>query len=140
MELSRLGRKGEGPWDRVVARFVDYYPQDPGESEDRYHESLDNVTPADVYYGRREEILTRREEIKRRTLRHRKLYNLSQTVTEKPSLSKIADLSIDSEDAQGYYTRADFCIKDQMLTMSGQNRKLKAGVTMSSSNGYTKHS
>jgi len=77
------------PWEleEEIARFVDYY------NNDRYHESLDNVTPADVYYGRREEILTRREKIKRRTLRRRKLYNLSQTTTQKPSLNKNVVLS-----------------------------------------------
>ncbi len=52
------------PWDleREIGRFVDYY------NHRRYHESLDNVTPADVYFGRVKEVLTRREEIKRQTL------------------------------------------------------------------------
>jgi len=50
----------------AIARFVDYY------NNERYHESLENVTPADVYYGRNEEVITRREKIKRRTLRERK--------------------------------------------------------------------
>ena len=50
----------------AIARFVDYYNQE------RYHESLNNMTPEDVYYGRAEEVKTRREKIKRRTLRERK--------------------------------------------------------------------
>jgi putative transposase len=56
------------PWDlgREIGRFVDYY------NHQRYHESLDNVTPADVYFGRAKEVLTRREEIKRRTLEARR--------------------------------------------------------------------
>jgi putative transposase len=52
------------PWDpeREIGRFVDYY------NIRRYHESLENVTPADVHFGRAKEVLTRREEIKRQTL------------------------------------------------------------------------
>ena len=50
----------------AIARFVDYY------NRERYHESLDNMTPADVYYGRAEEVKIRREKIKRRTLRERR--------------------------------------------------------------------
>jgi len=49
-----------------IARFVDY------NNQDRYHESLENMTPADVYFGRAEEVKTRREKIKMRTLRERK--------------------------------------------------------------------
>lgn len=40
------------------------------------HESLDNVSPNDVYAGRKEEILQRRKEKKRLTLERRKQYNL----------------------------------------------------------------
>ncbi len=60
------------PWDleRAVARFVEYY------NHRRLHEALDNVTPADVYDGRRPAILARREQIKRRTLAQRKRENL----------------------------------------------------------------
>jgi putative transposase len=52
--------------EQKIARFVDYY------NNQHYHESLNNVTPADVYFGRVKEVLTRREEIKRKTLEARR--------------------------------------------------------------------
>jgi putative transposase len=39
----------------------------------RYHESLNNLTPADVYFGRGRTILLERQRIKRRTIQHRRL-------------------------------------------------------------------
>jgi putative transposase len=57
--------------EREITCFVEYY------NHHRYHESLNNVTPADVYSGRAREIETRREKIKRRTLAQRKRYNQS---------------------------------------------------------------
>ncbi len=56
----------------AIAKFVKYYNQE------RYHESLNNTTPADVYYGRAEEVKTRREKIKKRTLRERKRLHRQQ--------------------------------------------------------------
>ena len=41
----------------------------------RYHEGIGNVTPADAYYGRREEIRERRKEISKRTLQQRRNYH-----------------------------------------------------------------
>jgi hypothetical protein len=40
-----------------------------------YHESLHNVTPADVYFGRDKAILQQRERIKRKTLEARRLHH-----------------------------------------------------------------
>jgi len=39
----------------------------------RYHESIDNLTPADVYFGRGPAILAERERIKRQTIADRRL-------------------------------------------------------------------
>jgi transposase InsO family protein len=44
-------------------------------NHERYHESLDNVTPADVYRGRRNDILEQRSMTKSRTLAQRKVQN-----------------------------------------------------------------
>ena len=42
----------------------------------RYHESLNNMTPEDVFFGRHQGILSRRERIKQRTLAKRRIANL----------------------------------------------------------------
>ena len=56
------------PWQLkgALRDFVAYY------NNERYHESLDNVTPSDVYFGRKYKIITEREKIKKRTMRNRK--------------------------------------------------------------------
>ncbi len=44
----------------------------------RYHESLENLTPADVYFGRGQTILMKRERIKRQTIATRRLLHRRQ--------------------------------------------------------------
>jgi putative transposase len=44
----------------------------------RYHESIDNLTPADVYFGRGRTILAERERIKRQTIANRRLQHRMQ--------------------------------------------------------------
>jgi putative transposase len=56
-----------GDLERQIAAFVIYY------NHRRYHESLGNLTPADVYFGRSQTILKTRERIKRHTLETRRL-------------------------------------------------------------------
>lgn len=55
-----------GELEEAVANFVAYY------NNERYHESLDNVTPADVYFGRHHAVLTERDRIKRKTMKLRR--------------------------------------------------------------------
>jgi putative transposase len=56
-----------GDLEVQIEAFVAHY------NHRRYHESLDNLTPADVYFGRGQTILNTRERIKRQTLQTRRL-------------------------------------------------------------------
>jgi transposase InsO family protein len=56
--------------ERQIGQFVQWY------NNERVHESLNNITPADMYYGRYHEIQTKRDRIKRKTLKERKRLNL----------------------------------------------------------------
>ena len=68
-QVNRVAYDMPSELRRAIAGFVAYY------NHHRYHEALGNVTPADVYYGRREMILAWRKEIKRKTLEARWQYN-----------------------------------------------------------------
>ncbi|WP_438991775.1 IS3 family transposase [Lentibacter sp.] len=61
-----------GDLERQIGAFVEYY------NNQRYHESLNNVTPADVYFGRDKAILREREKIKKRTIQQRRLQHQKQ--------------------------------------------------------------
>ena len=58
-----------GDLEAQIEAFVDHY------NHQRYHESLNNVTPSDVYFGRDKAILKQRERIKRKTLEARRLHH-----------------------------------------------------------------
>ena len=62
-----------GDLEAHIHAFVDYYNQR------RYHESLRNVTPADVYFGRAESILRQRAAIKQHTMAERRLQHAKAT-------------------------------------------------------------
>ena len=58
-----------GALEQAVEAFVEYY------NHCRYHESLSNVTPADVYFGRHHDILSERRKTKEKTMILRRLIN-----------------------------------------------------------------
>jgi putative transposase len=61
-----------GDLEAQIEAFVAHY------NHQRYHESLDNLTPADVYFGRGETILMERDRIKRQTIQSRRLQHQMQ--------------------------------------------------------------
>lgn len=56
--------------ESAISEWVEYY------NNQRYHESLDNVTPADVYFGRDKEIIKKRNKLKEQTLDLRRQQHL----------------------------------------------------------------
>jgi len=68
-EVNQLPYELPSQLERAIADFIDYY------NYRRYHKALSNVTPADVLYGRREDILLRRKEVQIQTINRRRDYN-----------------------------------------------------------------
>jgi len=68
-EVNQLTYEAPSHLEQAIADFVDYY------NYRRYHKALGNVTPADVLYGRRAQILQRRKEVQIQTINHRRDYN-----------------------------------------------------------------
>ena len=58
-----------GDLEAQIERFIDHY------GNQRYHESLDILTSAGVYFGRGHAILLERARIKRKTIEQRRLFH-----------------------------------------------------------------
>ena len=67
-----------GDLERRIEKFVEFY------NHERYHESLNNLTPANVFYGRGQQILNRREKIKIDTLALRKKTHYRNQIQQYP--------------------------------------------------------
>jgi len=52
--------------EKALEKFVHTY------NNERYHESLRNLTPADVYYGRGDQILQERQNLKKQAIMERR--------------------------------------------------------------------
>jgi putative transposase len=72
-----------GQLEQRLAEFVDYY------NSRRYHESLSNLTPADVYFGRGQTILTRREKTKLKTIELRRRLHHQTAATTSTQMDQI---------------------------------------------------
>ena len=78
-EVNQVPYEQPSQMERALADFVDYY------NFRRYHKALGNVAPADVLYGRREQILQRRKEMKDQTIQNRRRYNQTLRELKHPS-------------------------------------------------------
>jgi putative transposase len=68
-EVNQLPYELPSQLEQAIAAFVDYY------NYRCYHKARGNVAPADVLYGRREEIQQRRKEVQIQTINRRRDYN-----------------------------------------------------------------
>ena len=78
-EVNQVPYEQPSQLERALADFVDYY------NFRRYHKALGDVAPADVLYGRREQILQRRKEVKAQTIQNRRRYNQTLRELKHPS-------------------------------------------------------
>jgi transposase InsO family protein len=68
-QMNLVVWESPGELERENASFIEYY------NSRRYHEALGNVTPDDVYFGKRDSIQTRRRRLQGKTLAQRQAIN-----------------------------------------------------------------
>ena len=75
-----------GDLERQIGAFVEHY------NNARYHESLNNVTPADVYFGRDKAILRERDKIKKLTIQQRRLQHQKQAHNQSQNRTRASNV------------------------------------------------
>ena len=72
-----------GDLENQISAFVDHY------NNQRYHESIGNVAPADAYFGRHTAIIEKRKKIKKLTTQNRRLNHQRQAAQHQTKMSQI---------------------------------------------------
>ena len=72
-----------GDLDRQIGAFVEH------DNHVRYHESIENLTPADVYFGRTQTIFAERRRNKLATIANRRLQHRLQAAQTLTLMSQI---------------------------------------------------
>ena len=94
-----------GDLETQIEAFIDHY------NHRRYHESLENLTPADVYFGRGQAILLERARIKR------------NTITKDACFTRRSPLNINQPDEANspldYALNCPNCSDDAQIAFSG---------------------
>ena len=107
--------------DQIDA-FVEHY------NHRRYHESLGNLMPADVYFGRGQTILLERERIKQQTVLKRRLQHHQQVAARVQNLADADEICIsqDVHDATRVEAALQGCgVNSQMAKLRGVNHDLR---------------
>lgn len=86
--------------EAALKKFVYYY------NYERYHESINNVTPAQKYYGKSAQVLERRNKIKQETIKRRKHYYNNRLSESKIILTRTGSLKKPKSEVGNNFTTA----------------------------------
>ena len=80
-----------GDLEQNIKAFIEHY------NHQRYHESINNLIPADVYFGRDSQILEERRNIKTKTIQNHRLQHQDKEL--EPPINESAPCTKSFDDA-----------------------------------------